>query len=703
MTSERTRARPDGDHDGPSEAPASGPRPRLSSRGLQLGDGREVALRSGAMHYFRIERAHWRRCLQSMRELGLQMVETYVPWGVHEGEDGTLDFGAVDPRLDLAAFLDLAHELGMLVFLRPGPHINAELPYFGLPRRIVFDPENQARSPRGNPLPLPAPPRFFPVPSYASENLRRETGAWFHAVGEIVAPRRHPDGPVVMVQVDNEAAFYFRDAPYDGDYHPDAIAGFRRYVAERYGSPSAMNAVWGSTCGSFEELEPPRRSAIGGRDALPRRLDWMAYQELLVCDALSDLREQLEAAGMGELPTSHNLPMGDAGLATSLGAVGRTVDVVGLDYYHSRRGLDLTRRKTLRLDGAASPCFAPELGVGAPPWFGPRPDREALLAALGACAFGLRAFNLYMAVDRDRWYGAPIAQDGELRRSSRRWRRFLDALDRTQFHRLRRRVQVAITLPREYARLSRATHALGAASPSVLDLAGLPATSGCRRDSYGFAQPIQLAWTKLVYRLDRALCEHQVPFVYLEGDADLQAHGDLELVFAPSYEFAAPARFDRLARFAEGGGEVVWGPVLPSLDDRLQPASFAPPGGRAPMRLDSNATTEELVAALVTELELDRPFRVSPRSVLSTVHEDDSGARVVFLVNPGPGDVRAEVRVPQPMRLSDAMSDEHFDGRQIVVVPMAGRSCRMLVIERDSTISAPPRRRGPSARAGRSE
>ena len=70
-----------------------------------------------------------------MRWLGLTFVESYVPWGVHETAEGRFDFGEDDPRKDLGAFLDLAKELGLYVFLRPGPHVNAELPYFGLPRR----------------------------------------------------------------------------------------------------------------------------------------------------------------------------------------------------------------------------------------------------------------------------------------------------------------------------------------------------------------------------------------------------------------------------------------------------------------------------------------------------------------------------------------------------------------------------------------
>ena len=59
-----------------------------------------------------------------------------------------------------------------------------------------------------------------------------------------------------------------------------------------------------------------------------------------------------------------------------------------------------------------------------------------MLAALWACAYGLRAFNLYMTVDREQWYGAPIDADGEPRPQAERFRRLITALQRTRFHTL---------------------------------------------------------------------------------------------------------------------------------------------------------------------------------------------------------------------------------------------------------------------------
>ena len=138
------------------------------ARGGIVVDGRVVPLFSGSVHYWRLERGIWKEALLATKRLGVSLIDTYVPWGVHEMAEGETDFGANDARLDVVAFLRLVHELGLLAIVRPGPHVNAELTYFGIPERIIWDAACQARSPQGNPVMLPMAPVGFPVPSYAS-------------------------------------------------------------------------------------------------------------------------------------------------------------------------------------------------------------------------------------------------------------------------------------------------------------------------------------------------------------------------------------------------------------------------------------------------------------------------------------------------------------------------------------------------------
>jgi beta-galactosidase len=373
--------------------------------------------------------------------------------------------------------------------------------------------------------------------------------------------------------------------------------------------------------------------------------------------------------------------MGDLGLSTSLPALGEHLDAVGLDYYHQQPGLEAVRRRTQRLVGSAPLAFAPELGAGAPPWFVPRSDADSVVTMLAALAHGLRGFNVYMAVERDRWYGAPLDAEGEPRPIAATFRALLHALRETELWRLERKIEVALCIPREYVQLTRATHALAGLSPTALDLAGLPISACCVRDRFGFAQATQLAWEPLLAHLDAALCEAEVPFVYVDGDADLSALPDLRVVIAPSFEHADRARMAELERFAARGGAVVIGPHVPHLDEHLRPHAFSVPGGRACMRVEHASDAEALIRALDAELSLCRSWPVTPRPASACVWLDAGRPRVVFVLNPSPSETRVQIRLPEPLALVDALDGERFAGNATIDLPMAAHGCRMLRVE----------------------
>ncbi|MCW5801336.1 MAG: beta-galactosidase [Deltaproteobacteria bacterium] len=78
----------------------------FDERGLVVaaaGGDRPLPFYAGAMHYWRVDPAQWSRCLAQLHRLGLTIVETYVPWRVHEPERGAYAWSG---RADLARFLD---------------------------------------------------------------------------------------------------------------------------------------------------------------------------------------------------------------------------------------------------------------------------------------------------------------------------------------------------------------------------------------------------------------------------------------------------------------------------------------------------------------------------------------------------------------------------------------------------------------------
>ena len=97
--------------------------------------------------------------------------------------------------------------------------------------------------------------------------------------------------------------------------------------------------------------------------------------------------------------------------------------------------------------------------------------------------------------------------------------------------------------------------------------------------------------------------------------------------------------------------------------------------------IDTEEDARDVVGELVRDLELARPYPVRPAPLETTVHEDASGPRVLFVINPGKRRLDATIEVPAPTTLEDLLSGERFEGRESVTVPMGGWSCRMMAIE----------------------
>ncbi|HTP10430.1 MAG TPA: beta-galactosidase, partial [Anaerolineae bacterium] len=117
----------------------------LTETGLHI-NGQHVPVYSGTIHYWRLECDRWPLILDRAKALGFNMIETYIPWAIHENYPGHFDWGQEDPRKDVEAFMQLCEEKGLWLLVRPGPLINAELTDFGFPEWVLLDPEVQART-----------------------------------------------------------------------------------------------------------------------------------------------------------------------------------------------------------------------------------------------------------------------------------------------------------------------------------------------------------------------------------------------------------------------------------------------------------------------------------------------------------------------------------------------------------------------------
>ncbi len=78
---------------------------------------RPFRILSGSLHYFRVLPQLWSDRIEQMKKAGLNTIETYVPWNLHESERGNYQF--TEGSADLISFLKLIHQYEMFTIIRP--------------------------------------------------------------------------------------------------------------------------------------------------------------------------------------------------------------------------------------------------------------------------------------------------------------------------------------------------------------------------------------------------------------------------------------------------------------------------------------------------------------------------------------------------------------------------------------------------------
>ncbi|KAJ4848912.1 Beta-galactosidase 8 [Turnera subulata] len=147
-------------------------------------DGKRRVLLSGSIHYPRSTPEMWPDLIQKSKDGGLDVIETYVFWNVHEPVRNQYDF---EGRYDLVKFVKLVGEAGLYVHLRIGPYVCAEWNYGGFPLWLHFIPGIKFRTDNE---PFKAEMQRFTakiVDMMKQENLYASQG-----------------GPIILSQIENE-------------------------------------------------------------------------------------------------------------------------------------------------------------------------------------------------------------------------------------------------------------------------------------------------------------------------------------------------------------------------------------------------------------------------------------------------------------------------------------------------------------------
>ncbi|CAN6983314.1 unnamed protein product [Brassica oleracea var. botrytis] len=162
-------------------------------------DGQRKLLFSGSIHYPRSTPEMWPSLIKKTKEGGIEVIDTYVFWNLHEPKLGQYDFNG---RNDLVKFIKEIRSQGLYVCLRIGPFIEAEWNYGGLPfwlrdvPGMVYRTDNE--------------PFKFHMKRFTSKivNLLKSEGLY-----------ASQGGPIILSQIENEygnveAAFREKGASY---------------------------------------------------------------------------------------------------------------------------------------------------------------------------------------------------------------------------------------------------------------------------------------------------------------------------------------------------------------------------------------------------------------------------------------------------------------------------------------------------------
>ena len=534
-------------------------------------DGKVHPIYSGSFHYWRHEVSLWPELFDQLRRLGLNTICTDVPWGEHEISRGRFDFGRHDKRKNLGAFIGLADRKGFKVLLKPGPHINSQLTYFGYPSRVLFDMEIAARTSMGTLEVHHTIASQFPIPSYCSEKLYGEVAVYLDTLTPIIAAHLYPrGGPVIGIQVDNEVGYSSRMRnPYSIDYHPQALELYRGWLRKKYsGDLQRLNRFYGAHYQSFGLVEPPRRFRGESYVNLPPYLDWAEFREWRVIWSLSRIARMFAERDVTGVPVFHCLPSGyRAPFSIPDTEQAEGIDLDGINGYPDREDYSAERRVSRAAAGLSVYPFRPEFGGGK--WltdhYDPRTSEDLEFTTLAALMHGVKGINFNMAVERERWLAGPIRRDGRPRKEYfRNCRRILRFLREIRFHEFEKQVEVIFLFNHG---LDRLFHLMEQGKSRALSIPGEVFAETVDFDFQSSPEACKI-WMEQTTELML-----NVGFDWNYGSTRLSAEQlcRYKVAVLPAGDFLYREELEALKIYLQRGGILIFGPGRPYLNQWMQP------------------------------------------------------------------------------------------------------------------------------------
>lgn len=191
-------------------------------------NGSRTLLLSGAVHYPRVWEGEWSATFDKMVDDGLNAVQTYVYWNLHEPRRGEkYDFSG---NRNWTLFVEKAAQAGLFVNLRIGPFVASEWDYGGIPYWVHSIPGMVVRS--------------------SNAPWQKEMERFFKDMVEVARPYLATNGgPIILMQIENE--FHWEDPEYIkwcGSLVDEVKAGIPFIMCNGYSANNTINTCNGNDC-----------------------------------------------------------------------------------------------------------------------------------------------------------------------------------------------------------------------------------------------------------------------------------------------------------------------------------------------------------------------------------------------------------------------------------------------------------------------
>lgn len=267
----------------------------------------------GEFHFSRYPKKYWKESLEKIKAGGISIVATYIIWIHHEEIQGEIDWTGDN---DLHTFIELCKEVGLYVWLRPGPWVHGEVRNGGFPDWLQKGPYKI----RSN------------DPAYMEE-VRRFWTSMYEQIQDLMYDQ---GGPIIGIQIENEYGAVGGDG---GDAHIRALTALAKEIG--YNAPYWTATGWGAYIGdllpvqggyceapwdrSLEEL-PPNIGYTFIRDIRRERIHYDPEKFPLL---LAELGGGLQVT-YNRRPAAHSHDTG----ALSMVKLGSGANLMGYYVYH---------------------------------------------------------------------------------------------------------------------------------------------------------------------------------------------------------------------------------------------------------------------------------------------------------------------------------------------------------------------------------